>query len=157
MRTLRRNQQSMKYALQIGEVPIYNRDENGEIIYEHYEDSDGNIIYYEDENGNRIPSETGEYEIGYSKPVSFFSSIAMSGGEAEAQEFGLSTSDYNATLLCQKGAYPIVEGSLIWTKSEVGYKDTNNEIIDPISADYEVIKVSESLNFVKYVLKAVVK
>ena len=147
----------MKYAIQIGEVPIYNRDENGEIIYEHYEDSDGNIIYYEDENGNKIPSETGEYEIGYSEPVSFLSSLAMSGGEAEAQEYGLSVSDYNATLLCQKGAYPIVEGSLIWTKSDVGYKDTNNDIIYPISADYEVIKVSESLNFVKYVLKAVVK
>lgn len=157
MRTLLKNKQSMKYALQIGEVPIYNRDENGEIIYEYYEDSDGNIIYYKDENGNKIPSETGEYEIGYSEPVFFLSSLAMSGGEAEAQEFGLSTSDYNATLLCQKGAYPIVEGSLIWTKSEVGYKDTNNEIIDHVSADYEVIKVSESLNFVKYVLKAVVK
>lgn len=147
----------MKYALQIGEVPIYNRDENGEIIYEHYEDSDGNIIYYLDENGNKIPSETGEYEIGYSEPISFFASIAMSGGEAEAQEYGLSVSDYNATLLCQKGAYPIVEGSLIWTKSEVGYKDTNNEIVDGNTADYGVIKVSESLNFVKYVLKAVVK
>ena len=157
MRTLRKNKQSMKYALQIGEVPIYNRDENGEIIYEHYEDSDGNIIYYEDENGNKIPSVTGEYEIGYSEPVSFLSSLAMSGGEAEAQEFGLSISDYNATLLCQKGAYPIVEGSLIWTKSEVGYKDTNNEIVDRNTADYSVIKVSESLNFVKYVLKAVVK
>ena len=145
MRTLRRNQQSMKYALQIGEVPIYQTDE------------DGNIIYYEDSEGNKIPLETGGTEIGYSEPVSFFASIAMSGGEAEAQEYGLSVSDYNATLLCQKCAYPIVEGSLIWTKSEVGYKDTNNEIIDPISADYEVIKVSESLNFVKYVLKAVVK
>lgn len=147
----------MKYAIQIGEVPIYNRDENGEIIYEYYEDSDGNIIYYLDENGNKIPSETGEYEIGYSNPADFLSSIAMSGGEAEAVEFGLNTSDYEATLLCEKGVYPITEGSLIWTKSEVGYKDTNNEIIDPISADYEVIKVSESLNFVKYVLKAVVK
>lgn len=135
----------MKYALQNAEIPIYQKDE------------DSNIIYYEDSEGNKIPLETGETEIGYSEPVSFFSSIAMSGGEAEAQEFGLSTSDYNATLLCQKGAYPIVEGSLIWTKSEVGYKDTNNEITDPISADYEVIKVSESLNFVKYVLKAIVK
>ena len=157
MRTLRKNKQSMKYALQIGEVPKYKRDENGEIIYENYEDSYGNIIYYEDENGNKITSETGEYEIGYSEPVSFLSSLAMSGGEAEAQEFGLSISDYNATLLCQKGAYPIVEGSLIWTKSEVGYKDTNNEIVDRNTADYSVIKVSESLNFVKYVLKAVVK
>lgn len=145
MRTLRRNQQSMYYALQIGEVPIYQTDE------------DGNIIYYEDSDGNRIPYETGEYEIGYSKPVSFFASIAMSGGEAEAQEFGLSISDYNATLLCQKGAYPIVEGSLIWAKSEVGYKDTGNTVVDGNTADYSVIKVSESLNFVKYVLKAVVK
>lgn len=145
MRTLRRNQQPMKYALQNAEIPIYQTDE------------DGNILYYEDSEGNKIPLETGETEIGYSKPVDFMSSLAMSGGEAEAQEYGLSVSDYNATLLCQKWAYPIVEGSLIWTKSEVGYKDAANEIIDPVSADYEVIKVSESLNFVKYVLKAVVK
>lgn len=145
MRTLRKNQQPMKYALQNAEIPIYQTDE------------DGNIIYYEDSEGNKIPLETGETEIGYSEPVDFMSSLAMSGGEAEAQEYGLSVSDYNATLLCQKGACPIVEGSLIWTKSEVGYKDTNNEIIDPVSADYKVIKVSESLNFVKYVLKAIVK
>lgn len=135
----------MKYALQNAEIPIYQTDE------------DGNILYYEDSEGNKIPLETGETEIGFGEPVFFLSSLAMSGGEAEAQEFGLSISDYNATLLCEKGSYPIVEGSLIWTKSEVGYKDTNNEIIDPVSADYEVIKVSESLNFVKYVLKAVVK
>ena len=135
----------MKYALQNAEIPIYQTDD------------DGNILYYEDSEGNKIPLETGETEIGFGEPVSFLSSLAMSGGEAEAQEFGLSISDYNATLLCQKGAYPIVEGSLIWTKSEVEYKDTDNEIIDPVSADYEVIKVSESLNFVKYVLKAVVK
>lgn len=145
MRTIRKNTQKMKYALQNAEIPIYQTDE------------DGNILYYEDSEGNKIPLETGETEIGYSKPVDFMSSLAMSGGEAEAQEYGLSVSDYNATLLCQKGAYPIVEGSLIWAKSEVGYKDTNNEIVDGNTADYSVIKVSESLNFVKYVLKAVVK
>lgn len=145
MRTLRKNTQKMKYALQNAEIPIYQIDE------------DGNILYYEDSDGNKIPLETGETEIGFSDPASFLSSLAMSGGEAEAQEYGLSVNDYNATLLCERGAYPIVEGSLIWTKSEVGYKDTNNEIINPVSADYEVIKVSESQNFVKYVLKAVVK
>lgn len=145
MRTLRKNKQPMKYALQVGEVPIYQTDE------------DGNILYYEDSEGNKIPLETGETEIGFGEPVSFLSSLAMSGGEAEAQEFGLSISDYNATLLCQKGDYPIVEGSLIWAKSEVGYKDTSNEIVDPVSADYSVVKCSESLNFVKYVLKAVTK
>ena len=75
MRALRKNKQPMKYALQNAEIPIYQMDE------------DGNILYYEDSEGNRIPLETGETEIGYSEPVSFLSSLAMSGGEAEAQEF----------------------------------------------------------------------
>lgn len=147
----------MKYSLQIGEVPIYERDENDEIIYLYYEDSEGNKIYYLDEDGNRIPSDTGEKEIIFSTPVEFQTNIAMSGGEAEAQEFGLSISDYNATLLCEKDAFPITEGTLIWTKSEVGYKDTSKTIVDGNTADYMVLKVSESLNFVKYVLKAQVK
>lgn len=141
---LKKNQQKMYYALQVGEVPIYETDEEGNIVY---------ITV----DGEQIPVETGEYEIGYSEPVEFLSSLAMSGGEAEAQEFGLSTADYNATLLCSKGAFPIVEGSLIWAKSEVGYKDTAKMVVDGNTADYSVIKVSESLNFVKYVLKAIVK
>lgn len=145
MRTLKRNKQKMFYSLQGEEIPIYETD------------ADGNIIYYEDSDGNRIPLETGETEIGYSKPVEFFSNIAMSGGEAEAQEYGLSLSDYNATLICQKGYVPITEGSLIWFKSEVGYKDIDKTILEPNSADYTVIKVSESLSFVKYILKARVK
>ena len=40
MHSLKRNKQKMKYALQIGEIPIYERD------------SDGNVIYYEDADGN---------------------------------------------------------------------------------------------------------
>lgn len=139
------NQQKMYYALQIGQVPIYETDE------------DGNIIYYEDNEGNSYPLETGEYEVGYTEAVEFFSNLAMAGGEAEAQEYGLSIGDYNATCICSKSAYPIVESSLIWNKSDVGYKDNDEMIIDPLTADYSVIKVSESLNFVKYVLKAIVK
>lgn len=157
MRTLRKNQQSMKYALQIGEVPIYNRDESGEIIYEHYEDSDGNIIYYEDENGNRIPSETGEYEVGYSEPHEFFGNIAMSGGEAEAVEYGIDVSAYDATLVMDKGVLPIDETSLIWFESEVGYTDTSMTNADGHTADYKVLAVKPSLNFVKYILGRIVK
>lgn len=157
MRTLRRNQQSMKYALQIGEAPIYNRDENGEIIYEHYEDSDGNIIYYEDENGNKIPSETGEYEAGYSAAHEFFGNIAMSGGEAEAVEYGIDVSAYDATLVMEKGVLPIDETSLIWFESEVGYTDASMTHADPHTADYKVLAVKPSLNFVKYILGRIVK
>lgn len=145
MMCLAQNQQRMFYALQGGQVPIYETD------------NDGNIIYYTDAEGNRYPIETGETEVGYSPAVEFFGNIAMSGGEAEAKEFGLSVGDYNAVVVCDANAHPIVEGSLIWHKSDVGYRDTDETIIKPTTADYRVIKVSESLNFVKYVLKAIVK
>lgn len=157
MRTLLKNKQSMKYALQIGEVPIYNRDENGEIIYEHYEDSEGNIIYYLDENGNKIPSETGEYEVGYSEPHEFFGNVAMSGGEAEAVEYGIDVSAYDATLVMEKGVLPINETSLIWFESEVGYTDASMTHADGHTADYKVLAVKPSINFVKYILGRIVK
>lgn len=174
MRTLRRNQQSMKYALQIGEVPIYNRDENGEIIFEHYEDSDGNIIYYLDENGNKIPSETGESKIIYGTPQGFDANIAESGGEAEAQTFGLSVADYEAVALYSKGEYPIVIGALVWRDSEPkceyehevpfeiendkGKKETvYSTVPDEFSADFRVIKTPTSQNFTRAILKAIVK
>lgn len=145
MMCLASNQQRMFYALQNGQVPIYETD------------SDGNILYYTDNDGNQYPMETGEKEIGYTKAEEFFGNIAMSGGETEAKEYGLSVADYNATVVCGKNAYPIVEGSLIWHKSKVGYKDIDETIIDGNSADYRVVKVSESLNVVKYILKAIVK
>jgi len=157
MRTLMRNKQSMKYALQIGEMPIYQTDEDGNIIYEHYEDSDGNIIYYLDENGNKIPSETGEYEVGYSEAHEFFGNIAMSGGEAEAVEYGIDVSAYDATLVMEKGVLPIDETSLLWFESEVGYTDTSMTHVDPHTADYKVLAVKPSLNFVKYILGRIVK
>lgn len=145
MRTLKKNKQKMFYALQNGQVPIYETDE------------EGNVIYYKDNDGNSYPLETGEYKVGYEKAVEFSSNLAMSGGEAEAQEYGLSIGDYDATCVCEKNAYPIVEGSLVWQKSKVGYKNSTNTVIEPNSADYRVVKVSESLNVVKYVLKAIVK
>ena len=47
LRTLKKNKQKMYYALQVGEVPIYETDEYGNIIY-----TDGGTLI-----------ETGEYEI----------------------------------------------------------------------------------------------
>ncbi len=70
MRLLEKNKQNLKYALQVGEVPVYERDE------------DGNIIYIE-VDGQKVPVETGETEPGYSNPIDFRGNIAMSGGEAE--------------------------------------------------------------------------
>ena len=145
MLTLASNKQSMKYSLQGERIPIYETDE------------DGNIIYYEDFDGNKIPMETGESTTGYSQPVSFFGNIAMSGGEVDSVEFGIDVSGYDATLVVDKGMIPIDETSLIWHTSEVGYKDAEKTIVDGNTADYKVIAVKPSLNITKYILGRITK
>ena len=157
MRVLLKNQIKMKYSLLNGTTPVYETDKDGNVVYESYLDNDGNKVYYLDDAGNKIPRDTGEYETKYEKPQIFKANMSMSGGQSEAQEFGLDVSDYNAVLVCPNNAYPITETSLIWVDSEVGYKDNAKTRINPKTADYSVVKVSRSLNFVKYVLKKIVK
>lgn len=155
MRTLRKNQQRMYYSLLIGDLPIYETND------------DGTMKYYEDSEGNRYPLETGEKKLVYTSPEVFYGNISMSGGEAEAVEYGLSTESYEAVIVTQKNAVPMIEGALIWHTSPVEYEyggvDTeiefNGEIIKTtfpkaVSSDYMVIKHSPSLNVDKYILRA---
>lgn len=144
MRMLRKNMQPMKYSLQDGRVPIYERDENGDIVYIEVD-------------GQKIPVETGEYETGYSAPVDFMGNISMSGGEAEAKEFGMDIGDFDAVIILEKDAVPITETSIIWHTSPVKYKDEQNTIVESKSADYAVKRVSPSLNFTKVLLQRIVK
>lgn len=144
MRLLRKNMQPMKYSLQDGRVPIYERDENGDIVYIEVD-------------GQKIPVETGEYDTGYSAPVDFMGNISMSGGEAEAKEFGMDIGDFDAVIVLEKDAIPITETSIIWHTSPVKYKDEQNTIVDSKSADYAVKRVSPSLNFTKVLLQRIVK
>ena len=144
MRLLEKNKQNLKYALQVGEIPIYERDE------------DGNIVYIEID-GQRVPVETGETEIGYANPIDFRGNIAMSGGEAEAKSFGVDISEYDAILLMEKDRIPIDETSLLWHTSEVKYVDEQNTVVDRKSADYSIKRVQPSLNFTRYLLKRIVK
>ena len=144
MRLLRKNMQPMKYSLQDGRVPIYERDENGDIVYIEVD-------------GNKVPVETGEYETGYSAPVDFMGNISMSGGEAEAKEFGMDIGDFDAVIVLEKDAVPLTETSIIWHTSPVKYKDEQNTIVDSKSADYAVKRVSPSLNFTKVLLQRIVK
>lgn len=137
MRTLRKNAQKMYYANQIGQVPIYEE--------------------YTDEDGNTYPLDTGETKIGYSEPMEFKGNIAMSGGEAEAQEFGIDVSGYDAILITDKDLIPIDETSLIWFESEVVYENEEEKIPDEFSADYKVLAVKPSLNVSKYILGRRVK
>lgn len=144
MRLLRKNMQPMKYSLQDGRVPIYERDENGDIVYIEVD-------------GQKIPVEKGEYDTGYSAPVDFMGNISMSGGEAEAKEFGMDIGDFDAVIVLEKGTVPLTETSIIWHTSPVKYKDEQNTIVDSKSADYAVKRVSPSLNFTKVLLQRIVK
>lgn len=145
MRTLKRNTQKMYYATYVsGGEPIYKLDENGAKIIS-YVDNDGNI-YYE---------MLGETQPFYDKPVLFYGNIALSGsqtgGQSETTEFGLNLSDYSAVLVVSKGSIPIDEQSIIWFESEPKIDEFGHADID--SADYNVVKVSPSLNVDKYVLR----
>lgn len=143
MRSLRKNKQKMHYALfvETKEVPMVD-EVTGEII-----------IDYVDSDGNEYPRL--EMQDVYSGAIPFLGNISMSGGEAEAVEFGLNLADYEAVLVMGKNSIPISEGSLIWLDTEPIVKA--NGYVDQYSADYKVIKVSPSLNVDKYVLKKVVK
>ena len=131
MMTLQANKQAMKYSLQDGQIPIYETDE------------DGNIIYYTDSDGNQIPIETGEYTTGYSQPVSFFANINNKLNEVVWQDYGVDDSTNYAQIVASEGELPLKAGSVIWKKSEVGYKDEAKTIVDDKSCDYIVKGVAD--------------
>ena len=146
MRTQRRNQQKMYYALYDKEIPIYATDEQGNIIYDSYTTEEGEIITY--------PHEI-ERVSGYTKPEEFMGNIAMSGGEAEAVEFGIDLSQYSAVLITEKDLLPISETSRIWFESEPVYNADGT--VNGDKADYMVVAVKPSLNYTKYLLNKIVK
>lgn len=171
MRTLRKNQQKLKYSLQSAIVPAFQTDENGNIKFASYIDEDGNEFFYEDENGNKIPefSTSGGVEVLYGEPVGFMASISMSGGEAESVEYGISVENYEAIVIADKNSVPLKENSLIWFQSEPEYISeepiritVNDEEISGMfakktSSDFLVKKVVPSQNYDKYILGAVNK
>ena len=142
MRMAKKNKQKMWYSLLVHDVPIYETDENG------------NVVYIEID-GKPVPVETGETEDAFSAPVEFMGNITLSGGESEAVEYGVDLAQYSAILITDKGLLPIDETSRIWhtTAPIVNIDGTANEF----SADYTVVKVNKSLNVDKYVLQKVVK
>jgi hypothetical protein len=136
MRTLNKNTQKMYYANQDRVVPIYE--------------------YYEDEDGNTIPLDTGETKLVYGEPIEFKGNISLSnGGEVEVQEFGLDIGSYSAILVTNKNYINLSETSLVWHSTEPT-KDIDGNT-NEFSADYRVVKVSDSLNVSKYALQKVVK
>lgn len=171
MRTLRKNKQALKYSLQAALVPAFETDEDGNIKFATYTDEDGNEYPILDDDGNKVPlfQEYGDLEVLYSEPVTFYGNIALSGGEAESVEYGLSLTEYEAVLLVEANAVPLTEGSLIWFKSQPQYisedpihitvndKEISGKFAKKTSSDFFVKKVVPSQNFDKYILGAVNK
>lgn len=143
MRSSRILERKMFFSNQTGEVPIYKRDD------------DDNIVYYTDSDGNKIPLFEDGTEIGYSIPEELYGNIAFNGGEVESREFGLSISDYDASLVTTLNAYPINETSIIWFESEVKFKDKDKTIVDEKTADFRVRAVRPSINVSKYLLERI--
>ena len=141
MRNLKKNQQRLQYSTYADQIIIYERDE------------DGNIIYV-DIDGEQVPVSAGEI-AGYNEPVIFFANIAMSGGESEAKEYGVNSTDYEAVIVTTDKSLPIDELSLIWHTTEP-VLDAGG-LVDADCADYKVIAVKPSLNGMKYLLKKLPK
>lgn len=121
------NKQKMQYSKQIGKVPIYATD------------ADGNIKYIT-VDGEKIPVETGDYRTGYDAPVPFYSSISNKLSEALIKEFGIDNSTNFVQIVEDKGVLPLAVGDLVWKQSEVEYK---SGVIDKTSCDYIVMGVAD--------------
>lgn len=143
MRTLNRNKQRMFYSSQTELVPIYETN------------SDGSIKYI-NVDGTIQPVTTGQTRLDYCIPIEFLGNISFGGGETQSVEFGIDVSNYDATLLVDKGSLNLSETSLIWYKNEIKFKDKAQTVVDPRSADYRVKKITTSLNAEKYLLERVI-
>lgn len=121
MRNLKKNSKNLWYSNYNGKVPIL------------------------DENGDK----TGDYESGYTVPVSFLATLSASRGNAYADMFGTNI-DYSRTLSTVE-KLPIKEESLIWVSEPTMNPDG---IVDSESADYSVTGIADGLVGVVIALKA---
>ena len=142
MRTPRRMKQPLIYAMISGKAPVYERDENGDIV--------DRIIA-----GEKIPKTTGEKRDVYSNPITFYNSISGDLSENELMAFG-TQNNASAKMTYKRAQYPFRTGTLIWKSSEVRFLEDGTP--DPTSADYRVVGVmTEGQYFWKCMLASVVK
>ena len=143
---LNKDKQKMYYSMPTGnKIPIYERDENGDVKYM--------LI-----DGVMVPVESGEYEPEYSVPKAFFEGIAGKLSKSVIKAFGIDDSSTYAQMDCAANQYPFGKGAYIWRKSEIKYKDSDKKIVDVSSADYIVENIlDEGLQFWNYLLQRTLK
>ena len=149
------NKQQIKYSLQGQKITIYKKDENGNIQYEGYTDSDGNFIPYLDVNGDKIPIILKEV-VGYSEPKIFKANISNKLSEVLIREFGVDDSSSYCQIVTDKGYLPLDVGDLVWKKSNV--ETDKDGLVDKNSADYIVKGVAdEGLTVDLFLLQKIVR
>lgn len=139
MIALNRNKQKMYYSIPSGTEPIYETDD------------DGNIITFTDDDGNEYNMETGENYTSYGEAVEFSANITGHIKSVIMRSFGADNSDNYAILWCSKGMLPFTIGTVIWRNSEVTYNDDGTP--DASNADYVIRGIlDEQLNEDMYLL-----
>ena len=133
--------QGLYYSLYADQITIYDRDKNGEIIYDEID-------------GEKFPRVLSE-QAGYNKPVHFNANVSSGKGTAQEEVFGPDV-DYTRTISTTDLSLPIDELSLIWIETEPKYLEDG--LVDPDSADYKVAaKPAKSLNSLVIAIKALTK
>ena len=155
MRTSRKNKVDLLYSLQGDTVPIYEVDNEGNVVYEEID-------------GVQVPLETGESFTGYEEPVGFKGNLQFYTGWNYPGVWGITLGNADAILLMDKNELPINETSMIWYKSipetkEVQVYDAEQQamvtkvVVDPESADFSISRIIPSLNQIRYILKGIEK
>lgn len=141
MRSIKKNQQKLWYSTYADQIVIYQRDKNGDIVYDEID-------------GEKYPIIIAE-KAGYNKPVFFHANVSAGKGTAQEEVFGKDI-DFTRTISTTDLALPIDELSLVWIESEPKYLEDGT--VDPGSADYKVAaKPAKSLNQLMIALKALPK
>lgn len=142
MRQMWKNKQAMYYSIPAGEQqPVYERDEEGNIIYQTID-------------GDLVPKETGRWETPYADPVKFYGNINSGNtGYAIARAYGISSGNFDAVLCMRKGEVPLDVTTLIWYEKEPIFRTDGT--VDPGSANFAVRRVPPCLDEVIYLLRRV--
>ena len=144
MRIQQKNKQQMFYALPLGEVDVYERDD------------DGNIIYIE-VDGEQVPVPTGDKEQGYGIVTEFNACISGKLNESRAQVYGVSQDSIYSEIVTEKHTLPFIVGTKVW-KNTVPEIDDLGYAKNPNGADYTVKGIlDEFLDFDWYLLERITK
>lgn len=128
MRVSRQNKQKMYYSLYVGTDPVYETDDEGNIVYVSVD-------------GEPVPVEIGTTEATYGTPVEFKAVISGHLNEMRMRAWGVDQSSIYSEVTCQKGYLPMQVGMLIWRTSEIQYDDEQHPLAS--SADYRVMGIMD--------------